>query len=275
MAERRPPLLVGGAPRGGTSLFSKLLVAAGLTTVNDMRRSAKYPQGYFEHVPLLVFHKGMEQFPREHSIHRADYVATTEPFLKPEYLNQPFVRTLHEQAFAPLVNGEVDFLKFPQLALSVDYLFETLGDIRFVAVWRRPAASVRSMAAKEFGRDMTPFRTLRSVLLWNTYAAHVCRAKERHGDRVAVVNIDDVVDGTCTVGGLLRRWGYDVTPPPMESVMEAGVWTPSRREGLGLGIGAVDRLTRLRPAQLGASPDLTDLRAWERRLDAVTDACAA
>ena len=267
-----PPLLVVGCPRSGTSLFAKLLVAAGLTTVADERASEKYPSGYFEHVPLLLFHKAMERFPRR-SNSRADYLPTTAPFLEAEQLDRPFVRTMFDGAFAPLLQGEVDFLKYPQLALSIDFLFETLGDVRVAALWRDPIPTVQSLASKEFGRDMTPFRGLRSVLLWNTYAYHICRAKERYGDRVAVIHFDRLADGTCPVDEALAGLGYAVPSVPVETVASPGLWTARTSRRAALHVGALDRLATAAAPRLGADPELTGVAGWERQLLAATDRC--
>ena len=265
-----PPLLVVGCPRSGTSLFAKLLDAAGLSTVADERASEKYPSGYFEHVPLLMFHKAMERFPRENGHHRADFVPTTDPFLKAEHLERPFVASMFDEAFAPVRSGEVDFLKYPQLALSVDALFETLGDIRVVAVWRDPTRAILSLARKEFGRDVFPFRGLRSVLLWTTYAYHVCRAAERHGDRVAVVQIDRVVDGSTPVDRILKPLGYDVRSVPAPDVIEAGVWTGRSSATDRLKVRTLDRLATAAAARLGTPAELTGVDRWAQRLQAVT-----
>ena len=265
-----PPLLVAGCPRSGTSLFAKLLAAAGLSTVTDERANQKYPSGYFEHVPLLMFHKAMERFPRDGQHHRSDFAPTTDPFLKAEYVERPFVASMFEAAFEPVLNHEVDFLKYPQLALSIDALFETLGDIRVVAVWREPTRAILSLAQKEFGRDVFPFRGLRAVLLWTTYAYHVCRAAERHGDRLAVVQIDRVVDGATPVGGVLRRLGYDAPAVPVSDVIDADVWTRRSSAADRLRVRALDRLTTAAAGRLGVAPELTGVDAWTRRLEAAT-----
>jgi|GEM_PF-4967203 len=271
-----PRLVVAGCPRGGTSLFAKLLVAAGLSTVRDVRASEKYPSGYYEHVPLLMFHKAMERFPRARSHHRSDYVATTDPFLHTAYLDDPFVRSLFETAFAPLTAREVAFLKYPQLALSADALFDALGDdLRLVLVWRDPVPSVVSMSRKEFGRDTWPFRGLRSVLLWCTYAHHVVQAKERHGDRVAVVHIDRVVDGTCAIDRVLAPLGVEVPPTPADRVMDPGVWTRGASASDRARVAVLDRLAAGAARRLGADPALTGLDRWATRLAAVTGPCTS
>ena len=268
----RPPLLVVGCPRSGTSLFAKFLDAAGLSTVTDVRANEKYPSGYFEHVPLLMFHKAMERFPREGVHYRADYVPTTDPFLHSEYLEHPFIESLFDEAFAPVLRREVDFLKYPQLALSLDAMFETLGDIRVVAVWREPTRTILSLARKEFGRDVFPFRGLRAVLLWTTYAYHVCRAKERHGDRIAVVQIGRVVDGTTPVDGVLATLGYDASPIPISAVVDQSVWTARSSVADRLRVRALDKLAMAAAARLGVDPALTNVSAWTDRLLAVSGA---
>lgn len=269
------PLIVAGCPRGGTSLFAKLLVAAGLTTVKDIRSSSKYPSGYFEHVPLLMFHKAMERYPRAHTHHRADFASTTEPFLTADQLADPFVSQMAETAFEPLRSNRADFLKYPQLALSPDFLFDTIPDLRLALVWRDPVASVTSLARKEFGRDVFPFRGLRSVLLWNTYAYHVCRAKQHYGDRVAVVHIDRIVDGTCTVDQVLAPLGYSLPPTPASRVVDPGVWTHRASSAERARVRALDALASAAARRLGADPALTDIDAWAQRLEAVTTRCAA
>lgn len=269
-----PPLVVAGCPRGGTSLFAKLLVAAGLTTVQDARATEKYPSGFFEHVPLLMFHKAMERFPREGSLHRSDYVATTDPFLHARYLGDPFVRTMAREAFAPLVDGSVDFLKYPQLALSTDFLFETLGeDLRVVLVWRDPVPSVLSLSSKEFGRDLWPFRGLRSVWLWCTYAYHVVRAKERYGRRVAVVHIDRVVEGASATDRLLAPLGVRVAATSADRVMTPGVWTRGTSRSDRARVAALDGLAARLAPRLGADPALTGLERWAARLADVSEPC--
>ncbi len=267
-----PPLFVVGCPRSGTSLFAKLLVAAGLTTVADGRATEKYPSGYFEHVPLLMFHKAMERYPRETS-QRSDYVPSTDPFLKKEHLGHPFVASMFEQAFAPVLAGEADFMKYPQLALSPGFLFDAFPDARVVALWRDPLTTVLSLARKEFGRDMVPFSGLRAVLLWNTYAYHVCRAKEAYGERVAVVKIDDVVDGTCQVDAILSRLGYSVAPTAATGVSDPKLWTRTVSPTERARVYALDRLATAAHARLGAPSELTGLQSWARRLEEVTDRC--
>src|SRR6056297_1723634 len=103
MSQKRTVFVVG-CPRSGTSPFAKWLHRSGLRSVEDRRRHERYPAGYFEHMPILMFHKALERLPRG-----ADHAIRTEPFLESSLLDDPFIHTLFEAAFRPVLEGEVDF----------------------------------------------------------------------------------------------------------------------------------------------------------------------
>ena len=218
--QRGRQIVLVGCPRSGTSPFAKLLRSAGLRTVEDTRSTRKYPSGYYEHMPLLMFHKAMERLPRG-----ADYSITTEPFLKSSYLDDEFIRGLFLEACHPILQGSVDFIKLPQLALSVDFLFEQFGQIHVIALWRNPACTFRSLVTNEFPREMRPASGVKAVLLWNLYAYHIIRAaKERPAD-VTVVNIDDVIDKDRSIAPLLRKLGHNVSDLLPSQHVDGSVWT--------------------------------------------------
>lgn len=174
----------------------------GLDTVRDCRRSPEYPLGYREHVPVLMFHKAMERFPRSRRQYRAESAIAREPFLRSEYLEHAWVRDAFRSAFAPVLKAEVDFLKFPQLALSIPFLLSEFPDCAVLAVWRNAPCTFRSLAGKEFPPERLPASLLRSFLMWRMYADHILRAADRAPGRVAVVSIDESVSSG---GGHLRE----------------------------------------------------------------------
>ena len=222
MKNSTPKLIfVVGCPRRGTSLFSKLLTTAGLQTVYSSRKNAKYPSGYYEYLHIQLFNKAIERLPRG-----ADYRITTEPFLKSDYLTDEFIATMFSSAWEPVLNREVDFVKFPQLALSVDFLFKQFADIHVIALWRDPVRTFRSLVIKEFGRTMLPASGLLAILLWNMYAYHLVEAKKKWSDSMTVFNIDDLVENDKNVSPLLRQLGYEpVQESTLSQCMQPGVWT--------------------------------------------------
>lgn len=267
-----PPIIVVGCPRSGTSLFAKLLVAAGLRTVVDERSGEKYPSGYFEHMPLLFFHKAMERYPRSDRQGRADHAVALEEFLKVEYLRDPIVRAMFETAFEPLLDKRVDFIKYPQLALSPEFLLETIPQVHLIALWRNPEANIRSLAHKEFQWDMIPFRGVRSVMLWGMYAHHVCRAKELAPDRVTVLAIDALIKANAGVGPLLRSLGYDAADTRVGEVTEPGLWHNSESLANKFYLRSLGHAIRVVSARRsGPEAGFADLRGWQERLEKATD----
>ena len=102
-------LVVVGCPRSGTSLFAKMLVASGLKTVPDRRVKERYPAGFFEHMPILMFNKAMER------LKGGQHRITTEPFIESRDLEDDFVGSIFELAYKPLLTSQVDFIKSPDI----------------------------------------------------------------------------------------------------------------------------------------------------------------
>ncbi len=248
-----------------------MLVASGLRTVVDERSAEKYPDGYFEHVPLLMFHKAMERYPRR-SGNRADHAIVSEEFLKVEYLRDPIVRTMFETAFKPLLDGRVDFIKYPQLALSPEFLLETFPEVHVIALWRNPEANIRSLARKEFPWDMFPFRTVRSIMMWGMYAYHICRAKEFAPDRVTVLAIDALMNANAGVGPWLRSLGYDPTNIRIGDVTVPGYWNNSTNLANKFFLRSLGRAIRAATVRRsGPGAGFADIRQQLEKLERVTD----
>lgn len=261
------PVFVVGCPRSGTSPFARWLDACGLSTVDDPRRAERYPSGYYEHVPILMFHKAMERTSRG-----ADHAITAEPFLRSEQLEDPFVRRVYELAFEPVLNGKVDFVKFPQLALSVDFLFDQFPEAHVIAIWRDPSVTFRSLVRREFPREMIPASGVKAVLLWNIYAHHVVAAKRAHPDRVTVVEIDRFLADPRAGSRLLERIGRDPSEAvPVGTAIDAALWKREVPIAWRIYHGAMRRLCLAMRGRLG--PDramLADERRWEEALRSVS-----
>jgi len=261
-------VFVVGCPRSGTSLFARLLTMAGLKTVDSSRKNPKYPSGYYEYLPIQMFNKAIERLPRG-----ADYRITTEPFLKSDYLTDEFIATMFSSAWEPVLNRKVDFVKFPQLALAVDFLFEQFADIHVIALWRDPVRTFRSLILKEFGRTMIPASGLLAILLWNMYAYQLVEAKKKWSDSITVFNIDDLIENNKNVSPLLRQLGYDpVQEYTLSQCMQPGVWTdrvalPWRLyfQSMRLSLLAVKRWLP------GEKQTLVNLAVWRNRLLDITE----
>jgi len=261
-------IFVVGCPRSGTSLFAKLLTMAGLKTIDSSKKNPEYPSGYYEYLPIQMFNKAIERLPRG-----ANYRITIEPFLKSDYLADEFIATMFSSAWEPVLNRKIDFVKFPQLALSVDFLFEQFSDIHIIALWRDPVRTFRSLVIKEFGRTMIPASGPLAILLWNMYAYQLVKAKEKWPDSVTVFNIDDLVENDKNVTPLLRQLGYEpVQECTLFQCLQPGVWTQRVAlpwhlyfQIMRLSLLAIKRWLPVEKKIL-ADPTL-----WRNRLCAVTD----
>jgi hypothetical protein len=202
MSDLPRPILVVGCPRSGTSPFARWLHACGLTTVSDERRNPRYPSGYFEYLPMLMFHRALERLPRG-----ADHRITTEPYITRATLEHPFVARIFELGFEPLLKDEVDFLKYPQLALSLEFLLERFPRAHVIGLWRSPASTFRSLVTKEFPVEMRPASSVKAILLWSVYAHHLVAAKRHAPDRVTLVEIDGFFADPGAGAALLSRIG--------------------------------------------------------------------
>lgn len=259
MAPAHPRIFVVGCPRSGTSPFARWLHSCGLTTVEDERRTARYPAGYFEHMPVLMFHKALERLPRG-----ADHAITLEPFLHREYLEDPFIGLLFREAFRPLLEHRIDFLKFPQLALSFDFILETFEDSHVVAIWRDPRTVFRSLVRREFPREMIPASGGKAILLWSMYAAHIVRAAEQHPDRVTVLSIDDFVRSEGAEAALLKRLGRaDLAGVPVHEGVNLAMWNESIPSAWAIYHSAMSLACRMASSRFGAErAALADQVAW-------------
>lgn len=198
------PILVLGCPRSGTSAFANWLATIGLRTVEDPRRRAGYPAGYYEHLPIAMFHRAVERVLR-----RTDQAIRLEPYLTESLLRDPYVRTMYEEAFAPVERDKVAFLKYPQLALSIEFLLSRYPTGHVIGVWRGPEATFRSLVKREFTRELALTSGVRSVLLWSLYAYHLVGAKSKYPERVTIVRIEDFFRRRELRQRLLRKLAID------------------------------------------------------------------
>lgn len=267
MVLQGPRIFIVGCPRSGTSPFARWLHACGLSTVSDRRRAARYPAGYFEHMPVLMFHKAMERLPRG-----ADHAISLEPFLRREYLDDPFVELMFREAFRPVLESEVDFLKFPQLALSFDFLLETFEGAHVVALWRDPRPVFRSLVRREFPREMIPASGAKAILLWSMYAHHIVRAAEAHPERVTVLSIDDFMASEGMEGPLLRRLGRPgVKGVPVREGVDLSMWTGSSPVAWTAYHAAMALACRMASGRFGEGRAvLADQAHWKRALRRVS-----
>jgi len=214
-------IVIVGCPRSGTSLLADYFVQCGLKTVEDSRSSNQYPRGYHEHFPLLVFHKALERYPRG-SVHRI----TDEQYLNREAIQDPILSQLYNEAFYPFLIPDVDFIKYPQLALSMPFLVNEYPDLHILAVWRRPPAVYKSLIQKEFPVDMLPGSAVRSVLLQSVYAEHILRTHEKFSDRITVLYIDEIINQRGTLKKFLGDLGYSGIPDlPLSDTIQPDIWT--------------------------------------------------
>lgn len=266
----RGPIFVVGCPRSGTSPFAGWLADCGLQTVRDDRRDLRYPAGYYEHMPLLMFHKALERLPRG-----ADHALRTEPFLHDELLEDVFVRRMYEEAFRPVIEGRVDFVKFPQLALSIDFLLRHFEGARVIGIWRDPRATFRSLVTKEFPREMLPASGIKAVLLWNLYAYHLVNARRRHPEAVVVIDIDRFLREEGAGARLLARLGLPQAasaPAPSESV-DLRMWNRSPKAAWRVYHRAMRLAARVACARLSDERRaLGDQARWRSALQEVSEA---
>lgn len=259
------PVFVVGCPRSGTSPVAKWLAACGLRTADDRRRQERYPAGYYEHMPVLMFHKALERLPRG-----ADHAIRLEPFLRSEYLQDPFIRLLFEAAFREVLDGSFQFLKFPQLALSMDFLFEQFPGAHVLGLWRDPATTFRSLMSREFPSEMLPASGVKAVLLWSIYARHIVEAKARRPEAVTVIDIDRLLDASDGGASLLARMGMEEGFVPVRQAVNEATWNRK----VALRWRATHRLAllvgRAAARRLGSGrSELADQVAWVERLRAI------
>ena len=202
MSDPPRPVFIVRCPRSGTSPFARWLHACGLSTVTDERRHERYPSGYFEYLPMLMFHRSLERLPRG-----ADHRITTEPYLTSETLEHPFAASTFELGFEPVLRDQVDFIKYPQLALSLEFLLRRFPDSHAIALWRNPLDTFRSILTKEFPVEMLPGSSVKAILLWSVYAHHLLAAKRSWPERVTLVQIDGFFADEAAGPALLERIG--------------------------------------------------------------------
>jgi hypothetical protein len=114
---------------------------------------------------------------------------------------------------------------------------------------------------------------LKAVLLWCVYAHHLTAAKERHPERVTLVEIDRFLASSTAGPALLERLGRSVRAAvPIGDALEPGVW--GRGAGLRwrLAHAASAALCRALGARLGPQrAQLADQSRWLRELRQRTD----
>jgi hypothetical protein len=262
------PVFIVGCPRSGTSPFSRWLHACGLTTVADERKNERYPAGYFEHLPMLMFHRALERLPRG-----AEHRITTEPYLTEETLQHPYVAQSFELAFEPVLQEAVDFIKYPQLALSIDFLLDRFRSAHVVGLWRNPRDTFRSLVTKEFPLEMLAGAPLKAVLLWSVYAHHLCAAKRKHPERVTLVEIDGFIADPAAGPALLERIGRPrASAVPVREAIDPALWrrrTPLRWRAAHALVAALSRGLAGRLGSQRAA--LADQARWLSELREKTD----
>ena len=221
MSEGKRKIIIVGCPRSGTSLFADLLMQSGLKTITDFRSSDQYPRGYHEYFPLLLFHKAVERYPRGGS-HRI----TDESFLQEDLLNDEFTKQMFQTAFKPFWNPEIDFIKYPQFALSFEFLLNQFPDIHFIVLWRNPIAVFKSLVQKEFPIEMRPASGIKAILLQSVYAEHILNAYCNHPEKVSVLLIDSLINQNYDLSPFLRELGFDVKGENRISrTIQPKIWT--------------------------------------------------
>jgi hypothetical protein len=262
------PVFVVGCPRSGTSPFARWLHACGLSTVADERKNERYPAGYFEYLPMLMFHRALERLPRA-----ADHRITTEPYLTRETLEHPFVARCFELGFEPVLNDQVDFIKYPQLALSLEFLLERFPAAHVIGLWRNPRDSFRSLVTKEFPLEMIAASPLKAVLLWNVYAHHLCAAKRNHPGRVTLVEIDGFIANPAAGPALLQRIGRPAASAvPIWDAVDPKLWGRPTKLRWRVGHAVMATLARGLAGRLGPQrAPLADQRRWLHALERATD----
>jgi hypothetical protein len=262
------PVFVVGCPRSGTSPFARWLHASGLETVSDERKSERYPSGYFEYLPMLMFHRALERLPRG-----AEHRITTEPYLTKETLEHPFVASGFELAFEPVLRDEVDFIKYPQLALSLEFLLDRFPGCHVVGLWRNPRDTFRSLLTKEFPLEMIAGSPLKAVLLWSVYAHHLCSAKRSQPERVSLVEIDGFIADPAAGPALLERLGRPASSAvPIQDAIDPSLWGKPTKLGWRVAHAVMAMTSRALETRLGPQRSaLADQRRWLRELGQLTD----
>ena len=214
-------LVIVGCPRSGTSLFADFLVHCGLKTVQDNRANSQYPRGYHEHFPLLMFHKALERYPRG-----ADHRITDLPFIQSAYLEDEFTSSIFAAAVVPFQDQNINFIKFPQLALSIDFLLEQFPNLHIIALWRNPVAVFKSLIQKEFPREMRPASGIKAILLQSVYGTHIKNACQRFPGNITVLAIDQLIKEDQNLGPFLENLGFEIKSPcRLSQSMNTELWT--------------------------------------------------
>ncbi|MGB2965739.1 MAG: sulfotransferase [Anaerolineales bacterium] len=221
MSNQKKILVIVGCPRSGTSLFADFLVHCGLKTVQDNRANSQYPRGYHEHFPLLMFHKALERYPRG-----ADHRITDLPFIQSAYLEDEFTSSIFAAASVPFQDQNINFIKLPQLALSIDFLFEQFPNLHIIALWRNPSAVFKSLIQKEFPKEMRPASGVKAILLQSVYGIQIKNAYQKYPGSITVLAIDQIIKKDQNLGPLLERLGFEIESPcRLSQSMNTGLWT--------------------------------------------------
>jgi hypothetical protein len=217
---------------------------------------------------MLMFHRALERLPRG-----SDHRITTEPYITADALDHPFVARTFELGFEPLLRNEVDFLKYPQLALSLEFLLVRFPTAHVIGLWRRPGDTFRSLVMKEFPLEMVVASGLKAVLLWNVYAYHLVQAKRRHPERVTLIEIDGFFGDPQAGARLFERIGRaPEMAVPVREAIDPALWGQRPSPSWRTYHAAMTFLCRALERRLGPQRrPLADQRRWLRELRDATD----
>lgn len=216
-------LLVVGCPRGGTSMVAGFLKSIGLRTVEDGRSSRDYPDGYSEPLGLLAFTKACEKFRGNR------YRLTDDPLIEPGLWGCSEMSIFHDEVFKPLSDENIDFIKVPDLALSIEYVLDTWPDVLIVGVWRNPYPSMQSFYEREFGRYPSFKERFYAIGIWNMFIKRMCVAREGYGNRVKIVQLEQFVEDPSEFYRWVKRYFNGA-----QLQKATGVFTKKPRRSAGL-----------------------------------------
>lgn len=175
------------------------LKGIGLRTVADTRSGEDYPDGYSEPVGILAFNKACEKFRGNR------YRLTDDPLYEEGLWGCKEMQVFHDAVFKPFTDPEIDFIKVPDLCMSIDYILHHWPDSLVLGVWRMPNVTMRSFYEREFGRFPQMKDRIYATGVWNMFTRRLLDAKKKHDDRVHLVQLEKFSENPSSLDTYLQR----------------------------------------------------------------------
>lgn len=183
--DRPPALVIAGMHRSGTSLTTAILASAGVDIGAELLGAdAANPQGHFEDVELLLFHR---RALAANGLSADGFIAAGDPELPALMLAEA-----HDIVAARRAKRRTWGWKEPRTVLFLDFWNRLLPEARFVFVFRRPWEVLDSLYRRGNHEFLTQPRFALEV--WRHYNERILRFVRRAGDRCLVVEATQVVE---------------------------------------------------------------------------------